>query len=93
MSTLARLGLLGSAGVLALGFPHFKQALTKHTPLQAPTSGWILLVTFCFVVCAAFAQPLQTAIRFVWSCFLAPLPKSSTQQGRLDAFYQAQADM
>lgn len=89
MSTKLVLGL--AAGALVLGFQPAKTALNAYT--QYPdASGWILVGTFCLIVVAATHEALVTAIRFAWAVG-RPLPKSNSQQGRLDAFYQTQADI
>lgn len=43
-------------------------------------------------VVALFWAQVNLVFVFVWNCFLQPLGKQTDQQGRLNRFYQGQAD-
>lgn len=89
---MSRVVLAGvAATALVIGFNPLKQTLNTFTNYP-PASGWILVGAFVLALAAAFATPLQIALSFAWNCFFKPLGKSANQQGRLDQFYQGQAE-
>jgi hypothetical protein len=89
--SVSRLGLTAIAGSLIVGFNPLKTYLNAFTN-HPPASGWILVFAFCLAVTAAFASSLQVVITFAWNCFFKPLGKNSDQEGRLNRFYNGQAE-
>lgn len=61
------------------------QVATQPGPL------WSAVLLFLSATLIVYARSLKTLVAFVYSCFLKPLGRTSTQQGRLNAFYQSQA--
>ncbi|KAJ2050032.1 hypothetical protein H4S04_002857 [Coemansia sp. S16] len=61
----------------------------------APTRGNVLLYVILIVAVSLFLTlgyaRLRAMLQFAYNCFLKPLGRHSSQQGRLDAFYEGQA--
>ncbi|KAF8587138.1 hypothetical protein K439DRAFT_1386281 [Ramaria rubella] len=55
-------------------------------------SGWIIILSAFFLALPAVLRALRPQIKFVWHCFLRPIGKSD-QKGRLDEFYEGQAEV
>ncbi|KAI7816284.1 hypothetical protein BC939DRAFT_469609 [Gamsiella multidivaricata] len=71
---------------------NFKKAqdmmMTSQLAFLSAASAFVLLLI------ASFDQ-IKAPLKFIYSCFLKPLGKagdSSSQQGRLEAFYKEQAE-
>lgn len=88
----SKLVLAAVAAGLLIGFNPLKSALNQYTH-HPPSSGWVLVAAFAAVVLAVFSSQLQLVWQFVWNCFLQPLGKNSDQAGRLNRFYQGQAEI
>lgn len=84
--------LLGTAGVCAYFFDTLKLQLDTYTH-HSSTSGYLLLAAISTIVVSAFARSLSVALTFAWNCFLRPLGKNGTQEGRLNSFYAGQASV
>jgi len=81
---------------LVIGSTYFFDTLKHHlnTYIHHPTtSGYLLLALISTLAVSAFASSLSVAITFAWNCFLRPLGKSSSQEGRLNSFYEGQASV
>ncbi|GAA6037709.1 hypothetical protein JCM8097_002300 [Rhodosporidiobolus ruineniae] len=83
---------LAVAGALAWQFEPLRLHLTSLTQ-HAALSGYLLGATIALVALSAFAGPLAVALQFAYNCFLRPLGKTTSQQGRLDSFYEGQASI
>ncbi|KAJ2005952.1 hypothetical protein GGI04_002049 [Coemansia thaxteri] len=57
-----------------------------------PRGYQLLIITlFTLALIIFFWKRLQPTLQFAYNCFLKPLGRHSSQQGRLDAFYEGQA--
>lgn len=91
MSSTARLGLAAiaiSGVVLFQPLKNQLSALTQHPE----SSGWVLAAAVAAVTLGIFSSQISLVWQFVWNCFLQPLGKNDSQKGRLDRFYQGQAE-
>ncbi|BGP43192.1 hypothetical protein JCM10450v2_007338 [Rhodotorula kratochvilovae] len=82
--------LLGASGALALYFRPLQAYLDtyiKHPGL----SSWLVGALVALVGLSAFAGEVGVALTFAWNCFFRPLGKNTTQEGRLNSFYEGQA--
>lgn len=61
-------------------------------PGQLTLTSSLLAAGFVAVCLAVFASQVSTVWQFVWNCFLQPLGKQTDQAGRLNRFYQGQAE-
>ncbi|GAA5903303.1 class I SAM-dependent methyltransferase [Sporobolomyces salmoneus] len=84
--------LLGTAGASIYFFDILKRQLDTYTH-HSPTSGYVLAVAISTIVFSAFASTFSVALTFAWNCFLKPLGKTVTQEGRLNSFYEGQASI
>lgn len=86
----SRVILLAAAGTLAL----FARPLHAHldTFIQHDgASSWLVGTVIALVGLSAFATEALVAWQFAWNCFVKPLGKNPTQEGRLNRFYEGQA--
>ncbi|GAA5839181.1 hypothetical protein JCM9279_002619 [Rhodotorula babjevae] len=82
--------LLGSAGALIL----FARPVSTHLNTfvkHEGASSWLVGTVIALVVILAFAAEALVACQFAWNCFVKPLGKNATQEGRLNRFYEGQA--
>ncbi|KAK4048434.1 hypothetical protein OIV83_004780 [Microbotryomycetes sp. JL201] len=93
MSTVSRVALGAFAAGVIVAFEPLKAWLTSYTSHSSASAGWILAFACWLAIALTFASQLSTACLFAWNCFFKPLGKSANQQGRLDAFYQGQAQI
>ncbi|GAA6014576.1 hypothetical protein JCM10207_001650 [Rhodosporidiobolus poonsookiae] len=94
MGTLSTVLPLALAGGLTYFFEPLRTHLTHfHLTAEPAVAGYLLALSIGAVALAAFAGPLLTAAQFAWNCFLRPLGKNENQKGRLDSFYQGQANI
>lgn len=95
ISTIAKLAFAGALATgLTLGFEPLKATLHQYTNLHVASSGYFVLAGASILVLAIFSISGQLSLlsQFVWQCFLQPLGKHSDQAGRLNRFYQGQAE-
>jgi len=84
--------LLGTAVTSIYFFDALKDRLDTYTH-HSSISGYVLLAAISTIVLSAFASTLSVALTFAWNCFLKPLGKNGTQEGRLNSFYEGQASV
>ncbi|KAI5479438.1 betaine lipid synthase [Pseudohyphozyma bogoriensis] len=77
---------------LVVGYNPIKHELARLS-VHPITADYVLLASFLAVVVAAFASPLSVAWQFAYNCFFRPLGKSADQAGRLNKFYEKQAEI
>ncbi|GAA6063494.1 hypothetical protein JCM10212_004453 [Sporobolomyces blumeae] len=89
---MSRIALLGAAAGAAYFFEPLRDRIDTYVH-HVPTSGYLLLAGIACIVLSAFASTISVAASFAWNCFLRPLGKTTSQESRLNSFYEGQASI
>lgn len=91
-STTSKVALAALASGIVVGFYPLRDALNTYTTIPTSSGGYVLGAAFVAVVLSIFAAKINLVWQFIWNCFLQPLGKNADQAGRLNRFYQGQAE-
>ncbi|GAA5930792.1 class I SAM-dependent methyltransferase [Sporobolomyces koalae] len=84
--------LLATAGTAVYFFEPLRTRIDTYTH-HSSASGYLLVAAIATIAYSAFANTLAVAFTFAWNCFLRPLGKTTSQEGRLNSFYEGQASI